>query len=90
MRLAYQTGEFQDFMFNVALVEPLFQLETQAKALDDSHSEKSLFLALVTLARTEQISEIVTRVQDASKASCGCFRQWGQNLTEIIQSYQPQ
>lgn len=53
MRLANLSGDLRDFAYTVAKEEPIFQIETQAMTLDDSNTEKRLFLALVTFGRNQ-------------------------------------
>lgn len=51
IRLSTSLSAFSDFYVAVASIEPLFRLESLARALENSHPKKTYFLCLTTLAR---------------------------------------
>lgn len=55
LRLSMTSHDYDSFYRSVAVVEPIFHLETLAKALCNSHPEKIFYLLLLNLARAQLI-----------------------------------
>lgn len=82
LRLSTSCPWFGEFYVSIAVVEPIFHLESLANALDVSHPEKSYFLFLISLARA-RLHFILHDDTDISEELALTFRR---SLLEILVS----
>lgn len=93
IRLSTSLSTFSDFYVAVTSIEPLYRLESLARALENSHPKKTYFLCLTTLARvrlqfTSNFEIFGPSVDDYKQleSSPEYARTFQRNLLEVLDS----
>lgn len=86
IRLKCCSAVFSDFCNAIQEIEPIFQLEAQANALDESHPQKKAFLALVMYSRSVIVYSLRSGEQYVD--DCLVSTRWKDDSLKIVQSAQ--